>query len=273
MGVTATPLPGAAGVPPAVVNVNRPGSISPVDAINSYRAVVVGGRIDWTSDWAQRLLAYVRNGGVVMLNAAQTKGLPGELLGVRLLGVTAEAHNARCLSPGEPAQDLSGQIFRYERVERQGSEVLIETTSGDPLVTINKVGRGKVIFCAVPDLLGEDERMTPLAAHLLTHLFADATPLRVEGDVEHLINRTSSGWVVTLINNNGVYKPQQGLAQVDRSASVTATITWKGEPISRATEWTTNQTLNITQQADLTNTVTVTIAPGGIAIVELPLRN
>ena len=61
--------------------------------------------------------------------------------------------------------------------------------------------------------LGEDERITPFVAHLLAHLASDATPVKVDGDVEYLINRNSHGWVVTLFNDNGVFKPQQGLAQ------------------------------------------------------------
>ena len=92
--------------------------------------------------------------------------------------------------------------------------------NGDPLVTVNKIGRGEVILVALPDLLGEDERITPFAAHLIAHLAADATPIRVEGDVEYLVNRNSRGWVVTLFNDNGVFKPQQGMATVDRSATV-----------------------------------------------------
>ncbi len=92
--------------------------------------------------------------------------------------------------------------------------------SGEPIVTVNKVGKGSVVFVAVPDLLGEDERMTPFAAHMLAHVFADAVPVKVTGDVEYLINRTANGWVVTLLNNNGVFKTQQGMAQVDRSAYV-----------------------------------------------------
>ena len=91
----------------------------------------------------------------------------------------------------------------------KGAEVLIATPSNEPLVTINKLGRGKVVFVAVPDLLGEDERITTFAAHLLTHLAADATPVKVDGEVEYLINRNSHGWVVTLFNDNGVFKPVQ----------------------------------------------------------------
>jgi hypothetical protein len=207
-----------------------------------------------------------------VLNAAQTKGLPSDLLGVRLLDTTAEADNARCLAAGEPAQDLNGQMFRYDRIERKGSEVLIEAPSGDPLVTVNKVGKGKVIFCAVPDLLGEDERITPLAAHLLAHLVADATPIKVSGDAEYLINRTDTGWVVTLFNNNGVFKPQQGLAQVDRNASTTATISLPGQPVDSAREWISDAPMNL-EKRDGRSTVNLKIAPGGVAIVELIVHN
>ena len=271
--LTGTTLTGTAGVPPAMstAGANKPRSVSPADAINSYRALVVGGSIDWTSDWAQRLSTYVRNGGVVMLNAAQIKGLPADLLGVRLPGATGEAHNAKCLAAGEAAQDLTGQVFRYTRVERQGSEVLIEALGGDPLVTVNKVGRGKVIFCAVPDLLGEDERLVPLAAHLLAHIVADATPIKVSGDVEYLINRTDTGWAVTLFNNNGVFKPQQGLAQVDRNAVVTATVSLAGQTAVSAREWISDETM-IVENREGRSTVSLKLAPGGVAIVELPVH-
>jgi hypothetical protein len=258
--------PGTAGILPASSSAIVKPASSPADAINSYRALVVGGSIEWSNAWAERLADYIRKGGVVVLNSAQTKGLSADLLGVRLLGSKGEAHNARCLAPGEPAQDLQGQIFRYERVTTSGSEVLIAVPNGgDPLVTVNKLGRGKLVFVALPDLLGEDERMTPFAAHLLAHVFAEATPVAVEGDVEHLINRTERGWVVTLINNNGVFKPQQGMAQVDRNAVVTATIALRGQAIQRAREWTDDKQLEVNKQGN----VTIAIPPGGVAIIEI----
>jgi hypothetical protein len=227
----------------------------------SYRAVVAGGRIDWSAEWIPRINDYVRNGGTLVVNAAQVKRLPEDLLGVRLLNDTGEAHNARCLSPNEEPQDLKGQVFRYEKVELKGATPLIVVPTGNPLATVNKVGKGSVIFVAVPDLLGEDERMVPFAAHLLAHVFADATPVKVVGDVEYLINRTANGWVVTLLNNNGVYKPQQGMAQVDRSAYVTATISGQ---IQSATEWISGAPLKPSS-----GIVSIQIPPGGIAIVEL----
>ncbi|MDQ1727933.1 MAG: hypothetical protein QOD33_58, partial [Pyrinomonadaceae bacterium] len=240
--------------------------------LDSYRAIVVGGHIALSPQWISRLTDYVKSGGTIVLNAGQIKGLSPELTGVRLLGGNAESDNARCLAPGEVAPDLSGQMFRYEKLELKGGQPLIVAENGDSLVTVNHVEKGAVIFCAVTDLLGEDERITPFAAHLLAHVFADATPLTVTGNVEYLINRNARGWVLTLFNNSGVLKPQQGLAQVDHNAYVTAGISLRGAEIARAQEWLSDRNLEVNKQPGVPDSVTVNIPPGGVAIVELQLR-
>jgi len=237
------------------------------DAIDSYRAVVVGGEINWSPVWIKKLEDYVRSGGLVVLNAAQAKGLPMSLLGVSFKGETAEADNARCLLRGEPATDLNGGVFRFDRVNLTAAQPLMVTTSDEPepLVTVNKIGRGKLILVAVRDLLGEDERMPPFVAHVLAHLASAATPVQLTGDVEYLINRNSNGWVVTIFNDNGVFKPQQGMAQVDRSAVSDVTIRLRNQKISAATDWITDSKLAVSDGA----TVHRQIPAGGISIVEL----
>lgn len=238
------------------------------DAIDAYRAVVVGGHIEWSQAWAQKLQDYVRRGGVVVINAAQAKGLPAELTGVRINEQTLEADDARCLIGAEENANLRGQMFRYARIEKgSNTKVLMETRTGDPLVTVNTIGKGRVIFVALPDMLGEDERLTPFAAHLLTHLFTEATPVTVRGDVEYLINRTPRGWVVTLINNQGVFKPQQGMAQVDRSAVVDVSISLR-RGIASANEWTEGKELTLARDNGQ-ESVRLKLAPGGVQIVEL----
>ena len=238
------------------------------EAVGAYSALVVGGRIEWSKAWIEQLSDYVHHGGVVVINAAQAKGLPGELLGVRLLGASAEADDAQCLAPGEAGPNLRGGLFRYERVERRGAEALMQTPTGEPLVTVHKVGRGRVVFSAVPDLLGLDERLTPSAAHLLAHLCEGVTPVRVSGDVQHLVNRTGRGWVVTLINNRGVYKPQQGLAQVDRAAAAQVTLGLRGQTIKSAGEWGEDAPLGVTREHGRA-AVHVRVPPGDVKIVEL----
>jgi hypothetical protein len=232
--------------------------------LSSYRAVVVGGRIELSPEWIKRLEEYVRNGGTLVINAAQIKKVPEQFSGVRLLNTNGEAHNARCLAAGEEPQDLKGQIFRYEKIELKGATPFITTLSGEPIVTVNKAGKGNVVFAGVPDLLGEDERMTPFAAHMMAHVFADAVPVKVTGDAEYLVNRTANGWVVTMLNNNGVFKTQQGMAQVDRGAYVDVTIALKNKQIQSANEWTSDTPLKVEG-----GNISVRIAPGGLAVVEI----
>jgi hypothetical protein len=227
----------------------------------AYRVLIVGGRIDWSNEWIKRLNDYVNSGGTIVVNAAQVRKLPEQLLGVRLLNATGETNEARSDLSGEETLDLSGQMFRYEKVELKGARTLIAAPNGDPLVTVNRIGKGTVVLAAVPDLLGEDERMTPFAAHMLASVVEQAVPLKVMGDVEYLINKTATGWIVTLLNNNGVFKTQQGMAQVDRSASVTVTI---GPKIQSATEWISDAPLKPEN-----GIVKIQIPPGGVAIVEL----
>jgi hypothetical protein len=250
------------------------------EALDAYRAVVVGGRVEWTPAWGRRLTAYAQKGGTVVLNAAQVKGLPDDLAGVRSLGSTAEADDAVCLAPEETKVDLAGQVYRYERVAPRGAEVLMKTPQGDPLVTVNRVGRGRVVFVAVPDLLGLDERLVPAAAHTLAHQRSDATPVAVRGEVEYLVNRNSRGWVVTLINNRGVYKPQQGLAQVRRDEWAHVTLSIPGMHLKSAEEWTEsteNPRAGFAIFGDRPDTnsggepvsVRLSVPPGGVRIFEL----
>jgi len=257
-----------AGLSPAR-NHTQDARATTLNAIDQYHAVVVGGEISWTPAWARKLEEYVRGGGVVVVNAAQASGLAPSLLGVTLTGKIGESHNAQCLAAGEPTQNLHGGIFRFDEVELKEAQPLIVTPANQPLVTVNRIGRGKVVFVAVRDLLGEDERMPAFVAHLLVHLAAEATPVQVEGDVEYLINRNSRGWVVTLFNDDGVFKPQQGLAQVDRNASVNVKVSLRGFSIASANEWTTDRAVPIQRQNGARDSVALTIPPGGIAVVEL----
>jgi hypothetical protein len=125
-----------------------------------------------------------------------------------------------------------------------------------------------IVFCTLPDLLGEDERITPFAAHMLAHVFSNAAPVRVIGDAEFLLNRNDGGWVVTVFNNNGVFKPQQGMAQVDRSAYVTVTISVPSQRIETAVDWTTDKPVAV-ERSNGEDKLTLSVAPGGISVINL----
>jgi hypothetical protein len=85
-----------------------------------------------------------------------------------------------------------------------------------------------VIVTLVPGLLGLDERAHAALPYLMNGLTDGLAPIEVRrtdgsplpGEVMVQINRTKDGWLVLLLNNNGVGKTQNGVARVDRRAFV-----------------------------------------------------
>src|SRR5207248_484485 len=81
-----------------------------------------------------------------------------------------------------------------------------------PLATRNAVGEGAVIVTLVPRLLGLDERAHPVLPYLMNGLTAGLAPVEVrradgsplQGEVMYQVNKTKDGWLVMLVNNNGV---------------------------------------------------------------------
>jgi hypothetical protein len=89
--------------------------------------------------------------------------------------------------------------------------------------------------------------------------------------VEYLINRNTRGWVVTLINNRGVFKPQQGLAEVDRSESSEVTVSVNSPSVTVAREWTGDTALALSKVGGRT-VVNLRVPPGGVKIIEFVER-
>jgi hypothetical protein len=63
------------------------------------------------------------------------------------------------------------------------------------------------------------------------------------------------------------------MAEVDRGASVSVTVSLRGTGISDANEWTSDRPLTVKKQAGTADSVTLNIAAGGISVVELRSRN
>jgi hypothetical protein len=86
-----------------------------------------------------------------------------------------------------------------------------------------------------------------------------------------LVNRNARGWVVTLINNRGVYKPQQGLAQVNRAEVAEVSIELTGSEVQSLNEWTEGLQLKKAREGNASR-VSIEVPPGGVRIVELVVR-
>ena len=109
----------------------------------------------------------------------------------------------------------------------------------------------------------EREFMTSLR-ETLEGLVGSHLPVRVEGDVEYLVNRTSGGWLVGLVNSYGVTKGRMTHVSLDTTQTRDVRITLRNGGIHAASEWVEGDALAVVD-----GVVGLTVPPGETRIVAL----
>ena len=124
-------------------------------------------------------------------------------------------------------------------------------------------GKGQLIYVSIPLGLGADERPHPVLAQLLREIVEGLTPITVVGDVEWAINRLDDGsWVVVMLNNSGVEKPQHGIVPTRHEEARSVRLEAKFA-VAKSEEWLTN-TL-VTWKSDPQKSTVESIIPAGAA--------
>ena len=99
---------------------------------------------------------------------------------------------------------------------------------------------------------------------ILREEIAARLPVRVEGDVQYLVNLAEHSVFVTLINNAGVTKAYHEEPVIDSGQQRTAAVSWNGgDTVSEIMDIRNGQSLAM----DNDGLVRVTLPPGGIAVI------
>src|SRR5262249_11226248 len=93
---------------------------------------------------------------------------------------------------------------------------------------------------------------------------------RPKGEIMYQVNRTKDGALVSLVNNRGVDKTQNGVARVDRRAYVDVVL-HTSLPVKSAKEYTGPRDLTPEKGKDGTE-VRLRIHPGDVQVVYLVTR-
>ena len=123
---------------------------------------------------------------------------------------------------------------------------------------------GRLIYLSVPRGLGVDKAVHPAVPSLIAHLSRGLMPVEVSGQVEWLVNRTKTGWAVTLLNPAGQDKPQQGITPTDYRQNKPATITLHIPTTAARDRLNPDEVLKVEG-----GQVKVEVPAGGVRIVEL----
>jgi hypothetical protein len=109
-------------------------------------------------------------------------------------------------------------------------------------------------------------RSSAISDASLRRIVGELQPIAVTGDkVQYQINRTETGWVVELINNDGVIKTPDQPAKVDSKAVARVRL----KPVSRCSssvEWRSGRTSQTPDQIE------VTVGPGSSEFIEFRER-
>lgn len=174
-----------------------------------------------------------------------------------------------------PCLILSGEIAlteeeaqRYRRYVEQGGTLMLNTAyraqfaewvpepAGGEVAEIRH-GKGRVL------VYGPDHSVAGLDPLIRAEL-ARLLPVRVEGDVQYLVNIAAECVFVTLINNAGISKAFHEPPVVDPAQARTVTVVWTADaPLHRIRRLDTQHEHTGTDASSLS----VTLSPGSFAIV------
>lgn len=151
--------------------------------------------------------------------------------------------------PSYPILLLAGDIEfdqpfleELEKSLRRGSQVLMAARHRDALGAdfARLAGQGRVEVLA-PWTNPRTGRPTAISDLRLRQLTEETSPVSVRGDpIQYQINRTSRGWVVELVNNEGVVKTPEAPAVIDPSARVRVELVPKMK-VASANSWRSGQ--------------------------------
>lgn len=221
-----------------ILRLDTPSGILPLELLKNYKVLFLLGEHQLDNAAVTRLQEYVRNGGTLIINAAQLKNVPSQFTGV-LPGKTAVFTEMSDLN----GKKLPSGAFTATVLEPQSAKPLY-MADAQCLGAINRFGDGQVITLGAHWLLENERRvegsivhkkLLPVAPDLMAKLLPSLTPFTLEGDrvKEQLawqVNRKGDNWILAAYNNAGVTPActtgahYSGPEEFDRSKKVTCRI-------------------------------------------------
>ena len=167
------------------------GAVTP-EEMGKYPVVFLTGQISKVDGLSENLQQYVREGGTLVLNSAQLNLIPEKFAGIR-----------------STKQHVVSDNMKILKVIPEGAEVLAKDSTGLPLLTRYKNGKGHVILATPHHMLNisNKKESIPLLRALMLQLQKEVLPVSVKGDILFCFNKMSGNdWKLILINNKGTYK-------------------------------------------------------------------
>ena len=172
------------------------GEVTP-EELGKFPVTILAGAIRFSPRLLANLKKYVQSGGTLVVNSGHQPAFEGEnaFLGLKSANTFTWVDGMKMLE-----------------IQPTSAKVVLKTKNGKPLVTVNRFGKGNVIFTTPHFMLMKDKKTrSPLITRLLEKIQSEVLPVQVAGDVQFLLNKMDSdSWKLILMNNRGVSKEPLG---------------------------------------------------------------
>ncbi|MFA6100936.1 MAG: hypothetical protein WCV67_00335 [Victivallaceae bacterium] len=213
---------------------NPPSGIISKDVLNHYRVIVLMGDVKMTASLADELVAYVRDGGTLLINSSQ--------------------------HIDQFPKEFSGSA--------SAATVSAKDAAGNPVATQTRFGKGTIYTTLPPFLIDKNKKLLPFMPDLFKQVMKDVLPFNITGNIQYMVNRGSRGWWITLINNKGVSKPPREKERIDERKTARVSVEYKGGDNDKINELVTLERLSV-RKLDGSTVIDLSVPPGDIRIIEI----
>jgi hypothetical protein len=174
---------------------------SSLDAMQQYKAIILSTGIVVNNTMLANLTEFVKQGGILIINAKQLPATADSLTGVHFTGGRASASSEIWLPDNSTITENS---YNYSVATTITASTIAKTASGDPVVTKNSLGSGTV-YVTTPDYMEDagSTRILNVGQRLIDTVQSQLAVARVQGPrSEYLINTSGGKTVVTVVNTD-----------------------------------------------------------------------
>jgi hypothetical protein len=155
-------------------------------------------------------------------------------------------------------------LFALKKALKSGGRVMLSSAQAKSLGPAVADLRSAGTVIVLPEWTNpKTGRPAAIPDEWLRKLALRREPVRVEGEVQYLVNRARKGWVVMIVNNKGIVKKGHLPARIDPSGAAKVRVT-PLIPAQSAREWRTGRSLPLSKSG-----WTFEMPPGGILFVEI----
>jgi len=212
-----------------------------LEVLKSYPIVICLGEHEFLPETLETIKKYLQTGGKLFLTYTQAEKIKDTIPSLQNIGdvgffglqendLPTEIDHTRWFTPAHWGADEETLAARKEAVQ----------------------------------LLPYEKKFKSEVRQLMSRLSEKYLPIKVLGDIQFLINKTPNGWIVGLVNNEGVTKGNMTPVKIDYSKKRTITIYLKYENIKALQEWYTKTDLEFEE-----NRFSLDVPPGEVRIVEI----